>query len=252
MFKSIILLVSTGLVLSFGYCSLSYGEETPERSFGFNTSADVVSKFVWRGISYSKNPVFQPSVTFGYKGASINVWSNMDLGDENGKKGIFSEFDYTLDYTYDIDNISFSLGALNYTYPDNYGVPTTEIYIGAVADVPVNPEVFVYHDVRDVNGTYISIGGGTTLPVAFFEIELSALLGMADKNHNYFYYKSDKSSLTDIFIGAGIPLTIAGKLSITPNVSFTSVIDKNIRQSFDKTGMDKENILFGVNFSADF
>lgn len=252
MFKRIFQLVSAVFVLSFGYCISSYGGETPERSFGFNAGADIVNKFVWRGFSYSKNPVFQPSVTFGYKGASINVWSNMDFGDENGKKGTFNEFDYTLDYTCDINSFSLSSGVLHYSYPDNYGVPTTEIYIGAAADAPGNPEIFVYRDVRDVNGTYIAIGGGTTLPVAVFEIEFTAFLGLADKNHNNFYYNSDKSSLTDFFIGAGIPLIIAGKLSVTPNISFTSVIDKDIRQSFDETGIDKENLLFGVNFSADF
>ena len=58
-----------------------------EKPWSIDAALDYNSKYVWRGILVTDDPVLQPSITFAFKGFSLNIWANMDLTDVNDNDG---------------------------------------------------------------------------------------------------------------------------------------------------------------------
>lgn len=72
-------------------CSLSSvkAQDKVEASLG----ADVVSRYVWRGMDQASGASIQPTLGFSYKGLSLSAWGSASIQDFNVK-----EFDVTLGY----------------------------------------------------------------------------------------------------------------------------------------------------------
>ncbi|MFZ5453082.1 MAG: TorF family putative porin [Thermodesulfobacteriota bacterium] len=135
-------------------------EDKPTASVSF----DILSQYIWRGIALSRrSAVIQPSVTIGYKGFSLNIWGNLDTGEDNrflypqpGKRGVkWNETDFTFGYSRElytgkaIKSISGNVGVIYYALD---GIDDSfEIYWGLAMDVnwfklaaTVNKEVLHY------------------------------------------------------------------------------------------------------------
>lgn len=251
--KRMLLSLSAIIFSVFTFASTLPAFELGGQSVSFNAGTSFLNKYVWRGCLITDGAVLQPTLTAGYKGVSLNVWGNMDFTDDAGYKNKFKEFDYTLDYSFDFNNFSFSAGAVDYTFPDTGVKSTTEIYAGAIYNITGSPSLKIYQDVKEVKGTYFSFGGGYSFPIGeITSIDLSGALGFATAKHNKCYYFADSSGLTDLFIGAGFPFEVGKNISLTPSAAFTSLINSDIRDAYDKVDIDTENIIFGITVSADF
>ena len=216
-----------------------------------SAEASVVSKYLWRGVALNEDPVFQPSVTVGLGGLSLNIWGNMDLTDYQEKKYNLTETDFTLDYSLELPLLSLSAGALRYQYHDLPGYSsTTELYLGAVYGVPGSPSLKIYQDVDEAKGTYVEAGVSQSLPVSpLASLEVSASLGWGSTKHNRYNYGMPemKSGLTDFALGAGLPIGLGEKFSVTPSVQWVSCINSDMRKVFDKN-----LVAFGLTASAEF
>jgi hypothetical protein len=139
-------------------------EDKPTASLGM----DIFSQYIWRGFALSRNSaVFQPSLTVGYKGFSVNVWGNFDTHENNpylvpnayNRGAKWNETDFTVGYTRDLYNgtaikaITANVGAIYYAYDTavNPQGDSFEIYYGLAADLnwfklsaTANTEVFHY------------------------------------------------------------------------------------------------------------
>jgi hypothetical protein len=145
-------------------------EDKPTASAGL----DVLSQYVWRGFALSRqSAVFQPSITVGYKGFSVNIWGNFDSGENapwfitDRKGGKWNETDFTFGYSREIykndwlKSLIVNLGCIYYAY-DSTIYPqgdSFELYYGLVADfnyfklgVQANTEVFHYP------GNWLTVG----------------------------------------------------------------------------------------------
>ncbi len=138
--------------------------------------ADVVSSYVWRGITLNKDAVIQPSVAIEHpSGVALEVWSNFDLGDDDGAyaERQFSEIDFDLSYSMDVEMVTLTLGYIEYTFPgagDLVGDEETgfsqqasadrELYVGAAAEVLPGLELglTVYQNLATSDGTYVVLG----------------------------------------------------------------------------------------------
>ncbi|MHC4368821.1 MAG: hypothetical protein ACYSW8_14535, partial [Planctomycetota bacterium] len=155
----------------------------------FELTADFFNKYIWRGQNLVDDWVFQPGASATYGGLTASFWGNLDLTNENGSEGEFSEIDLSLDYSGQfpgIDILGYSVGMINYDFPVTGGADdTTEVYVGLNADVPASPSVTYYRDVDEVkDGTYISVGVGYSFENVFelgpdtpVGVDLSASLG---------------------------------------------------------------------------
>src|SRR5262249_54525765 len=72
-------------------------EPVREKRFSFTFQDDFVSRYVWRGLAFSRGAVMQPSVAASAYNFVAEVWSNFVLDDEP-HQGRFDEVDPSLEY----------------------------------------------------------------------------------------------------------------------------------------------------------
>jgi len=227
-----------------------------EDNVSIGASADIFSKYVWRGQNLVDDWVLQPGAYLSHKGITASFWGNLDLTDENGYKGEFSEIDLTLDYSGQVpgvDFLSYSFGFINYDFPINGGSDDTwEIYWGFGLDVPVSPSVIVYHDVDEAEGTYVSFAIGhciENLNDLGLGVDLNASIGWGSSGYNKSYWGPEKSELNDLVLSAAFPFEVAG-FAITPSVNYITLVGDDIRapNAYGQNDM----WVAGIGFSKDF
>jgi hypothetical protein len=239
---------------------MSNGTLKAEDEVSVGASADLLSKYVWRGQNLVDDWVLQPGASIGYKNLTASVWGNLDLTDENYHKGEFSEVDLTLDYTGQVpgvDFLSYSLGFINYDFPvSGGGDDTWEFYWGFGLDVPASPSVTVFHDVDEAEGTYISFGVGHSFENVvdlgsdtWLGVDLSAGIGWGSGGYNESYWTVNKSAMNDLVLSAAFPFEIAG-FAITPSVNYVTLMSDEIR-SPNAYGSN-DTWFAGVGFSKEF
>lgn len=231
-----------------------------EDGLSAGASADFLSKYVWRGQNLVDDWVLQPGAYVGYKGITASFWGNLDLTDENGYQGEFSEIDLTLDYSGQVpgnDLVSYSLGFINYDFPVSGGSDDTwEVYWGFGLDVLASPSVTVYHDIDEVEGTYVSFGIGHSFENLIeidsgkgLGVDLGASIGWGSASYNKSYWGPDKSELNDLVLSAAIPFEVAG-FNVTPRVNYITLMGNDIREL--NTYGQNDMWVFGVGFTKDF
>ena len=230
-----------------------------EDDVSIGASADLFRKYVWRGQDLVDDWVLQPGASIGYKNLTASVWGNLDLTDENGYEGEFSEVDLALDYSGQVPGIyilGFSLGAINYDFPASGGDDTWEIYWGFGLDVMASPSVTVYHDVDEVEGTYVSFGIGHSFEniVELWRetglgLDLSASIGWGSNGYNKSYWTVDKSAMNDLVLSAAFPFEVAG-FTVTPSVNYVTLMSDEIRSPNAYGSNDMWYA--GVGFSKEF
>ena len=212
-------------------------------------------KYVWRGINVVDGAVFQPSLTLGRGGFSANAWGNMDITNDNGQDGNFTEIDLTLDYSWAWKAVNFSAGAIYYTFPHgSAGASTTELYGSAGLNCLLSPTVTVYEDVDEASGTYgtFSVGHGINLgsPAEGVSVglELSASAAYSSSDFNAFYYGPDESGFADGLVSVGLPIGFDNGLSVTPALNYSSMLDSDLEDALE----DDSNFWAGVTVGYSF
>ena len=73
-----------------------------------NFGADLLSRFIWRGIDFGNSPAIQPNLSFSFKGLNIGAWGSyafsgykIQLNDTTVEDaGTYAETDLYISYTY--------------------------------------------------------------------------------------------------------------------------------------------------------
>jgi len=222
-------------------------------SIGVDSGAAILSKYVWRGILLTDDPVLQPGITVGYCGFSGNVWGNMDLGDVNGNNGEFNELDFTADYSAECGGYGLSAGIIHYAFPNTDYDPTTEFYVSLTTPYTKGASLTVYHDIGEADGTYTTLGYDASIPLGgITSMNIGGSLGYCSSNIAVFYYGCDGMRWSDIAVTIGVPFEFGNHVSVTPVITFSSILNGTIRDVFDEQGRDSDNLVFGVSASASF
>lgn len=191
------------------------------------------SKYVWRGMTITDDPVLQPGVSATLGGIGASIWGNIDTSDVNGNEWEFNEIDYSLFYSLGAPMVSLDFGFIYYDFPNTNADATTELFVAAEASVILSPHVAIYRDIDEIKGTYFEIGAAHTLPIGTMGLELSADLGLGSEGYNKGYFGvGGVGSLTDdpstgfnnLTIGAALPLDIIPLISLTPSVSYATLM----------------------------
>lgn len=237
------------------YCGKEVcAEEEAEEEFCAGVDAGFFSKYVSRGVVTTDGPVFQPGAWVSYRDVAISVWGNMDLTDINGNGGRFNELDFTLNYSHGWGKLDLSAGGVYYDFPNTDAADTAELYAGASYDTLLHPAIAVYYDFVEVDGFYISAGIGhsfdITLPAdaTSAALDLSAQVGWGSKNSNQFNLGTDRGAFTDLVVTAGLPVSFGKRITITPSVSYSTVLDRGVREQNE---LD-DNIIWGLTAQASF
>ncbi|MGE5344069.1 MAG: hypothetical protein ACM3SY_21570 [Candidatus Omnitrophota bacterium] len=179
----------------------------------------VATGYSWRGFDLNppNKPVIQPSVTFnlGKSGIAFDIWSSFSFQSRS-----LNEIDFTLSYAFKTpENYSLSIGFNHYGWyfvkPFRFKNNTTqEVYVSAgLPNVFLKPEVTVYYDFNNGDGTYVLLELARSLPLsAELGLDLSAALGYNGKQW------INRSGLSDLSLGATVPVKI-GSVTLSPFVN---------------------------------
>jgi len=225
-------------------------EETSSAHPEFGVDLAFVNKYVWRGMLLTDGPVFQPAATLGYKGASINVWGNLDLDNVNDNAGDFNEIDMTLDYTHTIKEFSVSGGLIYYDFPNTDFRSTLELYVAAGVDILLQPCITVYFDVDQAQGIYGTLGLSHSFDLpdsdsVSWSLDLAARVGLGSSPDVDYYFGVHDAAFTDFYAEGSLPVTIFDQLTITPYIGVAMVLDTSLRAQTDQS----DNFLFGAILS---
>ena len=106
--KTKLLIISALLAIGSTNCVQAQGEiETPGEEEAGNEveahlKADVVNKYIWRGLDLG-HVSLQPEMSVGWRGLSLSAWGSVGLNDKNDN----SEIDLTL--SYETGGLSFGI-----------------------------------------------------------------------------------------------------------------------------------------------
>jgi hypothetical protein len=220
-------------------------------------TADVFSKYIWRGQNVVDDWVLQPGASVSYQGLTGSVWGNFDLTGDLVDGGELTEIDYAIDYTNTVPGLevlSYSAGAIYYSFFNLNWPDTAELYAGLSLDVPLSPAVRWYYDFDEIEGSYVQLSLGHTIEKiqrwrddCYCDLQLGASLGYGTDGYNNGYFGVDDGALNDLTLTAGVPICL-GKLTIRPSVGYSVMLDDDLRAATEKS----DNFWGGVAFAYDF
>jgi len=118
-------------------------------------AASLLSRYVWRGITLTDDPVLQPSVTISHPtGFSFEAWGNVDLGDDNDASGEISEARLVVDYDRRLGRFDLGGGVIEYLFPNTPFPGTREVFVRAGFEAVVAPRLELYYDIDEIEGGY--------------------------------------------------------------------------------------------------
>jgi len=251
-------------LIHFGICVIcgSSFKVTAEDKVEFRFTGDFYSKYIWRGQVLDDKRVFQPSISANTYGFTGSIWGNMNLTDGSkivpDNAGEFSEFDFTLDYTAAVpvvENLIYSLGTIYYRFPNQIYHPTTEVYAGLdLSDGFFSPSIKLYHDIDEIDGSYVQLGIGHTFEKihvvnekCYCGLQLGSSVGWGSAGYNHGYFNVDGSEFNDLTVNVRLPFCI-DSWTIRPSVNFSTMLVSDIRRATDKS----ENVWIGIGLQKSF
>lgn len=194
--QSTVLILVLLLMMSLNVlASESPPSTSPAPSLG--ADMDWMSRYVWRGVAYSDQPVFQPSVWASFGRLKFSTWFNVNLGPEENlavPDGV-SEIDPSVTYAFDLAGFVVEPSAVLYLYPDSeYDVSTGEMALSLQRQFgSLTLQSKHQWDFIQYQGAYFGqLSAMTQFKVHQVEFFTSLLLGVASAGFNSAYFDEDK------------------------------------------------------------
>ena len=238
--------------------------------------ADVLSAYVYNGLQYNDEAVFQPGLDVaGPFGFGYSLWANMDLTDNPASTapntaGEWSEVDLSLSWTApSVGPVTFSAGGLYYIYPQSSSTVATnaegavesvsqapadgsyQVFAKAAADLPLAPAAKFCHELDNTDDWIVlfTVGHGFDL-MDKLALNLGAVLGFAGEYYVESNYGSDTgAAFTHAQFDAALSYALSDKASVALKGSYSSLVDGDVR---DAVASDKDIFFGGVNASYSF
>ncbi len=154
-------------------------------------------------------------------------------------------------YAWTAKGIGMNGGYVYYAFPNTSSVSTSEAFASATFAGPLAPTVAVNYDVNVAGACYAAFSTGygckCKMPGSKAKTEvlnLSAKLAVSSAAYNKFWYGVDQAAVSDFCLGAAMPFAMGGKATLTPSISYSMVIDSQLRDSL--SGMGSSRIISSV------
>jgi hypothetical protein len=200
----------------------AHGEEAAGKGV-FSTA--VASRYVWRGQTLSEGFVAQPTVGITLGGFSANLWSNVDLdNDEEDDDGIIlNETDLTLSYSMPIGPVSATAGFIHYDFD---GSDTQEIYLTCALSTLLNPSLSLYYDIDEGDGGFAVLAAWHAFPVGPVSLTAGASLGF-NLGNKAMGLNEDGDDFTGLYYGevslaTSIPLF--KNVTLDPRIAYSTAL----------------------------
>ena len=182
--------------------------------------ADIVSRYVWRGIDFGESMSVQPFLTVGRGGFEAGAWASYSISASGAGA---NENDFWMTYTVETSNgASFAVGFTDYYFPapraDGFtykSAHTMEFSLAFSGPESFPLSLFAGLVSDDDNPLYIEAG----LPLALVDgVDLGLRAGMVSTAS--FFYKTGGAALVNLGITAGKDLEITDSFAVPVSVSY--------------------------------
>ena len=210
-------------------------------------STAFASRYVWRGQILSKGLVAQPTVGITLGGFGANLWTNVDLdNDESDDDGVvMNETDLTLSYTAPVGPVSVTGGFIHYDFD---GSDTQEIYLTCALASVLNPTLSLYYDIDEGEGGFAVLALSHAFPVGSIALTAGASVGfnLGDKAMGLNASGEDFTGpyYGEVSLATSIPLF--GKVTIDPRIAYSSALGDDGKNAIESLSVDgKKDIFYG-------
>ena len=201
------------------------------KAIAWSGEVDVPSRYVWRGIAFSRGVVVNPSLTAAWKGLSLNAWANLDR--DAARPRTLNELDWTLAWGGSFAGLDLKPSAMLYTYPGAADANTVElqVQVGHALAGPFSTFASQGVDVKAQHGAaYSSLGVGFELPERH-RVTWSGSLqyGRGSSRFAAAYADPSLDGLDVMSAGCTASLSIGGGFSLRPHLELYRVPDRRVR-----------------------
>ncbi len=200
--------------------------------------ADVVSRYVWRGVDFGQSMAVQPSLALGYGGLEAGAWGSYSISASGAEA---NENDLWIAYTLETaSGASFSLGLTDYHFPspgsDGFrerSAHTAEASLAFSGPESFPLSLFVGLIVDDDKPLYIEAG----LPLGAVEgIDLGVHAGMVSAASEF--YGTDGAAMVNLGVTAGKDWEITDSFTLPVGVAWVVNLDQ-----------DRAHLVFSASFA---
>lgn len=232
----------------------------------FDFSVDVLSRYVFRGIAFSKDSaVIQPSMSASYKGFEVGMWGNLDTSEAKGfgegaGGASWNETNFTFSYDRELtEGLHGSVGMIYYAL---VGDDAFELHGGISYDLPWLTVGFTaFKEISHYPGWWLQfeLSRNQELPWYGMSVDLGATFGyqtlqdndtVLDKHGNEGSY----SAFTAAEFSAALNIPIGEHITLSPKIGFTTPLSDKAAARIEAESWDgKENHFFGgIQLAASF
>ncbi len=217
-------------LIIFVFTAIAFGGVLPASSADVTAGADIVSAYVWRGMTVNDGTVVQPYMDVAVSGFVLNVWGNYDIEEYNDEEYEFSEIDLTLSYTLPIESVDITVGHIEYLFP-NGGEGTSEIYLSAYVSPLDNFSMGIdaYYDYDEVDDYYLTV----TLA---YDVEFDSGLGLgasvsggyAGGDFTESYTESPDEGFHEYTLSVSASYPVMETLRLSAFIAYTDTFDDDV------------------------
>lgn len=246
----------TLLLAGLAVAGAAFAQETPPQ---IDTSFEIglFNKYVWRGVNLVNDPVLQPSLTFSTGRVKLNFWGNVDTKSDTGnvigntRSWRFSEVDSSLTYTGDWAKGAWTVGYINYNFPNNSNINSGEVFATLEMQGPFTTTLQVYRDVDLSDGLYVNLGANTTKTLTnggrSMDFNYGASIGYGDRKFNAANYANGSAGLADWNLFGRLTFG-AGRGTGYLHAQFTGLLDDDQLAG----APNRNNFVFGAGWAIKF
>ena len=223
------------MVCLFSFVGIAFASD----NFGLIASADVVSKYVDRGILKNDGSTAVVAAGIDFYGFNAQVKSFNYLTNSSGAslKNKFVETDFTLSHTAKFNPVFTTVGATYYTYPKynlESKVNNLELFAGIGADWFIVPMTVVYVD-PDVSGIYGEASLSKRVTLGKFEVAGKGAVGYSTSDWAKNVYGLNENKFTNAEVSGEVLYKI-WKFKVGPEIAYSKLLnDSTLTQNKDQT-----------------
>jgi hypothetical protein len=231
------------LAAALAIAPLAAHAEAPAGKGTFSTA--FASRYVWRGQTLSKGWVAQPTVGVTLGGFTANLWSNIDLdNDEADDDGVvMNETDLTLSYSLPIGPVSATAGVIHYDFD---GSDTQEAYVTCSLATILNPSLSLYYDIDEGDGGFAVLAVSQAFPVGPVSLTAGGSLGF-NIDDKAMGLNADGEKFTGLYYGEvylATSIPIGHGWSIDPRIAYSSALGDDGEDAITAISVDGEKDMF--------
>jgi hypothetical protein len=197
------------IVFLFGFTAIMAQE--------LNIGADIVSRYVWRGVDFGNAPAVQPTFELSMGNITLGSWGSYSIGKTDSGAGGLNEHDLYASYSFG----SITVGVTDYYYPGAGGLFTVDTDYNHVIEPYIsytgliNASLYLNALNDPDNSMYLELGYDLTVK----EVELGLIAGVA--LYESTWYGVDGTALINL-----------GATATKDNISVSYLVNPDLEDSY--------------------